>query len=47
MRSRCGSSANRRDAEFPNIGDPQQTQVTVGLFYTLLGRDRFGTVDWR
>ena len=22
-------------------------QVTVGIFYTLLGQDRFGTVEWR
>jgi len=39
--------ANRRDAEFANPGTTRQTQVTVGLFYTLLGADRFGTVDWR
>ncbi|MEO6744418.1 MAG: DUF3943 domain-containing protein [Caldimonas sp.] len=39
-------AASRRDAEFQN-GRAKQTQVTVGLFYTLLGRDRFGTVDWR
>ena len=39
--------ASRRDAEFPISGRARQTQVTVGLFYTLLGRDRFGTVDWR
>jgi len=39
-------AASRRDAEF-QTGRAKQTQVTVGLFYTLLGRDRFGTVDWR
>jgi hypothetical protein len=39
--------ANRRDVEGPTTGRTRQTQVTVGLFYTLLGRDRFGTVDWR
>jgi hypothetical protein len=22
-------------------------QVAVGLFYTRIGKDRFGTVDWR
>jgi hypothetical protein len=38
---------NRRDARFENPGAQRQTQVTVGLFYTLLGQDRFGTVDWR
>jgi hypothetical protein len=30
-----------------NPGTQRQTQVTVGIFYTLLGQDRFGTVDWR
>jgi hypothetical protein len=39
-------AASRRDAEF-QTGRSRQSQVTVGLFYTLLGRDRFGTVDWR
>jgi len=38
---------NRRDARFANPGAERQTQVTVGVFYTLLGQDRFGTVDWR
>jgi len=38
---------NRRDATFPNGTANRQTQITVGLFYTLLGQDRFGTVDWR
>jgi hypothetical protein len=38
---------NRRDATFANPGTQRQTQVTVGVFYTLLGQDRFGTVDWR
>jgi hypothetical protein len=38
---------NRRDARFENPGTQRQTQVTVGIFYTLLGQDRFGTVDWR
>jgi len=38
---------NRRDARFQNPGTQGQTQVTVGIFYTLLGQDRFGTVDWR
>ena len=38
---------NRRDAHFVNPGTQEQTQVTVGIFYTLLGQDRFGTVDWR
>lgn len=37
---------NRRDARFDGSGSRQQ-QVTVGVFYTLLGQDRFGAVDWR
>jgi hypothetical protein len=39
--------ANRRDARFTALGSAHQTQVTAGLFYTLLGQDRFGLVDWR
>jgi hypothetical protein len=38
---------NRRDARFANPGTQRQSQVTVGIFYTLLGQDRFGVVDWR
>lgn len=38
---------NRRDARFAGPGTQRQTQVTVGVFYALLGQDRFGTVDWR
>jgi hypothetical protein len=37
----------RRDAAFPGVGDRTQTRGTVGVFYTLLGHDRFGAVDWR
>ena len=39
--------ANRRDARFAGPGSQRQSEVSVGLFYTLLGQDRFGTVDWR
>jgi len=39
--------ANRRDARFTALGASRQTQVTAGIFYTLLGQDRFGVVDWR
>lgn len=39
--------ANRRDARFANPGTQRQSEVSVGIFYTLLGQDRFGTVDWR
>ena len=38
---------NRRDATFATPGTQRQTQVTVGIFYTLLGQDGFGAVDWR
>lgn len=38
---------NRRDASYPDLGDRTQTRATVGIFYTLLGHDRFGVVDWR
>jgi len=38
---------NRRDATFAASGTQRQTQVAIGLFYTLLGQERFGTVDWR
>jgi hypothetical protein len=38
---------NRRDATFASLGDRTQTRATIGLYYTLLGHDRFGAVDWR
>jgi Domain of unknown function (DUF3943) len=38
---------NRRDAAFPGLGDRTQTRGTIGLYYVLLGDDRFGAVDWR
>jgi hypothetical protein len=38
---------SRRDATFPELGDIRQTRGTIGLFYTLLGNDRFAAVDWR
>jgi hypothetical protein len=37
----------RRDASFDGGETSRQTQVTVGLFYTLLGQDLFGIADWR
>ena len=37
----------RRDATSPALGDTTQTRGTIGIFYTLLGHDRFGAVDWR
>jgi len=38
---------NRRDASFAGAPNGHQVRNTVGLFYTLLGQDRFGSVDWR
>lgn len=38
---------NRRDASFPEFGDTTQTRGTFGIFYTLLGHERFGAVEWR
>jgi hypothetical protein len=38
---------SRRDSEFPDLGDRSQRRGTIGIFYTLLGKDRFGTGDWR
>ena len=37
---------NRRDASYPDIGSRKQTRATIGVFYTLLGHDQFGAVDW-
>ena len=36
-----------RHANFPSAPDRVQTVATVGVYYTLLGLDTFGTVDWR
>ncbi len=38
---------NRRDASIPGGPSGHQVRNTVGIFYTLLGQDRFGSVDWR
>jgi hypothetical protein len=38
---------SRRDAEIPGVGERTQTRGTIGIFYTLLGHDRFGMGDWR
>ena len=37
----------RRDATFTTLADTSQTRATVGVFYTLLGHDRFGSVNWQ
>jgi hypothetical protein len=39
--------SNRRDAKFTTLGSSRQTQVTAGIFYTILGQDHFGAIDWR
>ena len=38
---------NRRDASFSGAPSGRQERSTVGIFYTLLGQDRFGGADWR
>jgi Domain of unknown function (DUF3943) len=38
---------NRRDAFYPDVGDSSQTRGTIGIFYSFLGHERFGAVDWR
>ncbi len=38
---------NQRDAKYPDLGDRTQTTGTLGIFYTYLGHDGFGAVDWR
>jgi hypothetical protein len=38
---------NRRDAQYPDLGDRSQARGTVGLFYTLLGDEHFGPLDWK
>jgi hypothetical protein len=38
---------NRRDASFTGRDDLSQSRGTIGIYYTLLGHDRFGAVDWQ
>jgi hypothetical protein len=38
---------SRRDANIPGAVDLKQDRSTIGIFYTLLGRDRFGMGDWK
>lgn len=38
---------SRRDAFYPELGHERQERGTIGLFYTLLGHDRFGATEWR
>jgi hypothetical protein len=39
--------ASVRDAEYPDRSDSHQSIGTVSLVYTLLGKARFGAVEWR
>lgn len=38
---------SRRDSDSRELGRTTQSRDTVGIFYTLLGRDLFGTGDWK
>jgi hypothetical protein len=38
---------NRRDSNYPGIGDAMQARGTVGIFYTFLGHDGLGATEWR
>ncbi len=38
---------NRREATYPDLGDRTQARGTLGIYYTILGNDRFGAVEWR
>jgi len=37
---------NWRNASYPDSGDLSQSRGTVGVFYVLLGHDKFGAVEW-
>lgn len=38
---------NRRDATYSFLGDGTQERATLGIFYSYIGKNRFGAVDWR
>jgi len=38
---------SRRDSSAPASSTQTQARDTVGVYYTMLGKDGFGTVDWR
>jgi len=38
---------SRRDAAFSGLEDSTQQRGTFGIYYTLLGHERFGAVEWR
>ena len=35
----------RRSAHYPDLGVRDQRRGTIGVFYTLVGNERFGAVD--
>lgn len=37
---------NARNSSYPSLGGRNQTRATIGVFYTFLGHDRFGAVEW-
>ncbi|HKY07577.1 MAG TPA: DUF3943 domain-containing protein [Candidatus Binatia bacterium] len=37
---------SRRDSDFRKLGRKIQSRGMIGIFYTILGRDRFGTGNW-
>jgi hypothetical protein len=38
---------SHRSATYPVIGDRSQTLGTIGIYYTLLGGNGFGSAEWR
>jgi hypothetical protein len=38
---------SRRDTYSPALGDQSQDRSSVGVYYTFLGNDGFGAVEWR
>jgi len=38
---------SRRDTSSADLGNVVQSAATVGLFYTYLGNEGFGAVEWR
>jgi hypothetical protein len=38
---------NFRNAFYPDTGESSQRRSTIGIFYTLLGNERFGAVSWK
>ena len=38
---------SRRDTYSPALGDRSQDRNSIGVYYTFLGNDGFGAVDWR